>query len=351
MILLPAAQSKLVLDPILPVGAIVILGVVLFAATIAIYLRVSISLDRPRRMALLGFCLLGLALVLALLLQPSRLEEIPPPITHRVVLVGVDDSRSMAQSDVDQGTRAQAARTLLVESGITEPGGAAVRGKVRLFKFAEDAAPLANATQLDASGATTRMHRSIATMLGSLAVNEGARALVLLSDGHDFELTNPAKTGFLARQRQAPIHAVALGQQGKVRDASVRITSYQPYTYVKQKARIGAALRLIGCELESLQVEFARGDQVMQTKRLQAVEEPEVQVSFEVMEPVVGQYEYEVRVRPLDGEKDTENHRALTYLNVIDQQIQVLSRPSTASRSSRKRSTTRPSRTSRGARR
>jgi len=144
---------------------------------------------------------------------------------------------------------------------------------------------------------------------------------------------------------------VALGQQGKVRDASVRITSYQPYTYVKQKARIGAALRLIGCELESLQVEFARGDQVMQTKRLQAVEEPEVQVSFEVMEPVVGQYEYEVRVRPLDGEKDTENHRALTYLNVIDQQIQVLSRPSTASRSSRKRSTTRPSRTSRGARR
>ena len=43
-----------------------------------------------------------------------------------------------------------------------------------------------------------------------------------------------------------------------------------------------------------------------------------------VSEPAVGQYEYEVRVRPLEGEHDVENNHALTYLNVIDQQIQVL---------------------------
>ncbi len=319
-----AAQTKLVLDPILPVGAIIVLGVLLAVATVAIYLRVSSSLDRPRRVALLCFRLLGLALVLALLLQPSRLESIPPPITNRVVLVGVDDSRSMAQSDVGQGTRSQAARTLLVESGITEPGGAPASGKVRLFKFSDDAAPLASAAQLDASGATTRVHRSVSTLLGSLATNEGARALVLLSDGHDFELTNPAKTGFLARQRQTPIYAVAFGSQGKVRDAAARITSFQPYTYVKQKARIGAALRLIGCELETLQVELARAGKVVQTQRVQPGEAAEVTVNFEVTEASVGQFEYEVRVRPLDGEKDTENNRALTYLNVIDQQIQVL---------------------------
>ena len=34
---------------------------------------------------------------------------------------------------------------------------------------------------------------------------------------------------------------MALGKQGKVRDVSVRITSYQPYCYVKQKARVSAA--------------------------------------------------------------------------------------------------------------
>ncbi|HYR57421.1 MAG TPA: hypothetical protein VEO95_02280 [Chthoniobacteraceae bacterium] len=324
MTFLLAAQTKLVLDPILPVGAIAILGALLAAATIAIYLRVGESLGRARSVTLLVFRLLGVALVLGLLLQPSRIEEIPPPVTNRVVLVGVDDSRSMAQKDVAQGTRTQAARSILVESGITDPAGAVSGSKLRLFKFGEDAAPLASAALLDATGATTRVHHSISTMLGSLGANEGARALVLLTDGHDFELANPAKTGFMARQRQAPIYAVPLGKQGKVRDVSVRITSYQPYTYVKQKARISAALRLIGCELETLSVELARGDKVVQTQRLQPGEEPEVSVNFEVTEPAIGQYEYEVRVRPLDGEIDTENNRALTYLNVIDQQIQVL---------------------------
>ena len=47
-------------------------------------------------------------------------------------------------------------------------------------------------------------------------------------------------------------------------------------------------------------------------------------MNFDVTEPAVGQYEYELRVTPLDGETDRENNRALTYLNVIDQQIQVL---------------------------
>ena len=75
-------------------------------------------------------------------------------------------------------------------------------------------------------------------MLNSLGASEGAKALILLTDGHDFELVNPAKTGLMAHSRQVPIYAVALGKQGKVRDVSVHITSYQPYCYVKQKARI-----------------------------------------------------------------------------------------------------------------
>jgi len=50
----------------------------------------------------------------------------------------------------------------------------------------------------------------------------------------------------------------------------------------------------------------------------------EIAVNFDVTESAVGQYEYEVRVTPLEGEMDRENNRALTYLNVIDQQIQVL---------------------------
>ena len=319
-----AAQTSLVLDPILPIRAVVLIGLLLAGLTIGIYRRIGMRLTPAQNITLTVFRLLGVALVLALLLQPSRLDEIPPVVTDRVTVVAVDDSRSMAQNDVAQGTRSQAARALLADTGLIKPDGTPNDRHTRLFQFSEDAAPLPSATLLTASGASTRFHRATSTILASLGANETARALILLSDGHDFELTNPAKTGFMARQRGVPIYAVPLGKQGKVRDVSARITSYQPYCYVKQKARISGALRLIGCELEMLNVELARGDHVVQTQRIRAGDEPEIAVTFDVTEPAVGQFEYEIRVTPLDGEIDRENNRALTYLNVIDQQIQVL---------------------------
>jgi hypothetical protein len=320
----PTTVTSLVIDPIVPIGAVAIAGVLLAALTVAIYWRAGSRLSGAQNGVLLVFRLLGVALVLALLLQPSRLEEIPPVVTDRVTVVAVDDSRSMAQRDVAQGTRMQAARALLTDADITKADGALVDSHTRLFKFSEDAAALKSAAALEATGATTRVHRSISTMLATLGANESARALVLLSDGHDFELVNPAKTGFMARQREVPIYAVAFGKQGKVRDVGVRITSYQPYCYVKQKARISGALRLIGCELETINVELLRGDKVVQTQRIPAGDQPEVAVNFDVTETAVGQYEYELRAVPLDGEADLENNHALTYLNVIDQQIQVL---------------------------
>ncbi len=319
-----AVQTSIVFDPILPIGAVALLGAVMLILTIAIYRRVGSRLSAFQNGTLMLFRLLGAALVLALLLQPSRMEETQPPVTNRVTLVAVDDSRSMAQKDVEQGTRSQAARALLADASLVKPDGAPADHETRLFRFGEDAAPLKSANDLKVDGVSTRLHRSVSTIISSLGANDSARALLIFSDGHDFELTNPAKTGFLARQRGVPIYAVALGKQGKVRDVSVRITSYQPYCYVKQKARISAALRLIGCELETLNVELLRGDQVVQTQHLRAGDEPEVAVHFDVTEPAVGQYEYEIRVTPLQGETDTENNRALTYLNVIDQQIQVL---------------------------
>jgi hypothetical protein len=324
MFLFLATSTSLVFDPILPIGAVALLGLALAALTVAVYRRAGARLSVARNGVLLAFRLLGGALIVALLLQPSRREEIPPPITNRVTLVAVDDSRSMAQTDVAQGSRSQAARAILAEAALTQADGAAADPLTRLYSFGEDATALAGTGLLTATGASTRFHRSITTILGSLAAHESARALFLLSDGHDFELTNPAKTGFAARQRGVPIYAVALGKQGKVRDVSVRITSYQPYCYVKQKARISGAIRLIGCELETIQVELLRGDQVVQTQRLRAGDEPELAVFFDVTEPAIGQYEYELRATPLADEHDRENNRALTYLNVIDQQIQVL---------------------------
>lgn len=332
--LLPLAASAaapaspvpgLVLDPILPGPVIAVLGAVLLFLTIRIYLRVGVAVEWWRSVLLLLFRVAGITLVVALLLQPSRQELLPPPTKERVTLVGLDTSLSMKQRDVERATRLDAARTLLLDANVVAQNGLPEDPRLRVFEFSGDAMPLAKSIlELTATGKTTRLNRSVLTLLDTPAAGESANALILLTDGHDFEMVNPVKTGAAARARQVPIYAVALGKQGKVRDVSARITSFQPYCYVKQKARITAALRVIGCEFEDLTVQLLRQGQVSQSRRVNAGELQEVPVEFEVVEPEVGQYEYEVRVPPLEHEVDTANNSAITYLNVIDQQIRVL---------------------------
>jgi hypothetical protein len=317
--------AEIVLDPLLPVSAVAVLGVLLGVFTFWLYFKLGENISKARNVALLIFRLLGLALVLALLLQPSRLTIIPPPMTVRVLLAALDTSRSMKQQDAERAARLDAARQALVKSGIVADNGLPADAKVRLVEFSDGAKPIAGSVlDLAAKGANTRIHKSVVSTLGTLAAGEVASALILLTDGHDFEMVNPVQTGTLAKNRQTPIYALPLGKTGKVRDVATRITAYQPYTYMKQKARIAASLRLVGCEYEDITVQLLRNGAITQSKRLSAGESQELPVEFEVTEPEVGQYEYEVRAAPLEAETETANNSAITYLNVIDQQIQVL---------------------------
>ena len=320
---LPA--TNIVLDPILPFPVVAVIAVVMLFFTVNIYLRVGKVIDRWRNIFLLMFRVAGIALVIVFLLQPSRQESLPPPTKERVTLVAVDSSLSMKQRDAERATRLDAAKTLLMDSGAVGRNGLPQNARVRLFEFNTDAQPFTKSIlDLTPKGNSTRFHKSVTTLLNAPAAGEAVNALIILSDGHDFELINPVKTGAAARTRQTPIYAVAFGKQGKVRDVAVRITGFQPYCYVKQKARVAAALRLIGCEFEALTVQLLRQGQVVQTKRVNADELQELPVEFEVVEPEVGQYEYEVRAQPLENEVDAANNSAITYLNVIDQQIRVL---------------------------
>lgn len=320
-----SASSEIVFDPIVPVPLVMVTGLVLLVLTARIYWQVGGALDRPRKLALLLFRVAGLGLLLALLLQPSNRETLPPPTRDRVTLLGLDSSLSMNQRDAGSKRRVDAAKNLLEDAGALTRDGLAADPDLRLFEFSDDARPLQKSVfNLVPAGKTTRFDKSINTMLSAPAASEAVNALVLLTDGHDFELVNPVKTGLAAHARQTPIYAVALGKQGKVRDVAVRISGYQPYCYVKQKARVSATLRLVGCELEDLTVQLLRQGEVVQTKHLNAQQAQELPVDFEVTEPVTGQYEYEVRALPLENEVDTANNSAITYLNVIDQQIRVL---------------------------
>jgi len=281
----------------------------------------SARLGGRRAAVLTGSRLLGVTLLLLLLLRPSRREELPLEKKNHVILAGIDVSHSMDQPDAGYAKRLDAAVRLIDDAGLDSRDF-----RLRLFGFDEDAKLVApdKLVGLKAEGTDTRVHTSVVTMLQSLQKDESPAALFLLTDGHDFEMTSPAKTALAARARSMPIYTVPMGAAGKVRDVSMRIANYQPYCYINQKARVSAIARFTGCENEFVAVQLLRDGKVIETKQIATREEAEAPVDFIVTEPAAGQFEYEVRAQPVYGETVTANNSAITYLNVLDDKIRVL---------------------------
>ena len=317
--------GELVLDPLVPVPLAGLLALLLGGASVWVYWLTSARLPAGRRVFLLLLRLVLTGGLLLLLLQPSRILVDPRAAETKVTLVALDTSRSMRQIDVAGRSRLDAARALLWDAGLAPKEGAASPGEVRLLRFDADAAPLSAPLEaLHADGATTQFHQSVQTMIGSLGAGEGAHALFLLTDGHDFELVNAVQTALVARTRRIPIYAVPFGAERQARDVSVRVTSYQPFHYIRQAIRIQAAIRPLGASYETLEVVLLREGREVKRQTVVVRDEAQVPVVFETTEPAAGQFEYAIRVTPLTGEAETANNTATTYLNVIDRKIRVL---------------------------
>ncbi len=193
-------NGQLIFDPILPVPVIAILAALLLLITARVYLRVGASIGTWRNLTLALFRLAGIALVVILLLQPSRRELLPPLTKDRVTLVGLDTSLSMKQRDEGDESRFDAARTLLQDSGVVDHSGTPADPRLLLFGFGDDAQPIQQSIfDLVPTGRTTLFHKSINTMLNTPAGDQQVNAVILLTDGHDFEMVNPVKTGMAAR--------------------------------------------------------------------------------------------------------------------------------------------------------
>jgi hypothetical protein len=209
----PESSGALVLDPVLPMPLVALLAGVLLFLTARIYFKVGAGAGSWRKWVLLLFRAAGLGLVLVLLLGPSRREALPPPPKERVTLIGLDTSLSMKQRDAQRASRLDAAKNALLNAGLVGRNGVPENPRLRFFEFGADAQPVLNSIlDLTPKGPTTRLNQSVLTMLNTPAGSEDANALILLTDGHDFELVNPARTGAAARLRQVPIYAVPLGK-------------------------------------------------------------------------------------------------------------------------------------------
>ena len=148
------------------------------------------------------FRLAGIALVLALLLQPSRQEFLPPPNKDRVTLVARGHLAEHEAKRRGEMPRALMPRKISsLDSGVVARNGCRKIRMCDCCEFNDDAQPLQEIV-LDLAPRGKDPRASInpsPRCLNTPAAGEAVNALILLTDGHDFELVNPAKTGAAAR--------------------------------------------------------------------------------------------------------------------------------------------------------
>src|SRR5271170_5617964 len=140
-------MSELTYDPLIPGPLWLILAAAAAALLLWYAVRRPPSVSGRRWIAIVMLMALGMAAVLALLLNPTMSHELPSPAGKPVLTVLVDDSGSMGTPDAADGvTRfASAARIARqIESQFSD------RFEVRLNAFDQSVRPISSQALLDA---------------------------------------------------------------------------------------------------------------------------------------------------------------------------------------------------------
>lgn len=312
----------MLIDPVIPLLWISAIALVMSAATIWHYWRSARHLSVFKAIFLLLLRLGGIAIVILLLLQPYREEKIQQASIKRQLWVAVDDSLSMNETHQNGASRLDAVKQDLMETGLLQTAP----DQVRFYTFSQNAqnTTAESLLSLKATGATTKFHSACSNIMLKSAYDASPSALVLFTDGHDFELTAAGDTARLATERGTPIYAVPYGTLESAQDISVQLANYHPHAFIKQRTRLDAVVRSIGYPHQHLQVKLLCDGKVVQSKDLQNQSQTWQTVSFDVTHEEPGQYEYTIQIDPLKGEREVNNNATSTYLNVISERLRVL---------------------------
>jgi hypothetical protein len=316
-------MRTLATDPLIPGPLWTALAVVSFAA-LAAYLAVKPPRVSPARRAVVGVLLgVGLAGILALLLNPTWEEMERSRLVRPALGVMVDTSGSMDTPDCSRETRLRAAADLAqqLRDQLAEDF------EVRLWRFDTELRALRgeDLSGLAAEGLATDLGGCVQRALSSGLGEEAA--LVVLSDGiHNVPetLSEVAKGARTARAMAVPVFTRTFGADAVVEDLSLELATPDDVAFVGREVPIRVLVRHPGIPQGSAEVTLRAGDEVLATRRAEFSGDVPGRVEFPVQQDAPGLYRYVVWAAPLPKEVVRANNERVFYLRVIDTPIRVL---------------------------
>ncbi|HQA43652.1 MAG TPA: hypothetical protein PLS82_03795 [Phycisphaerae bacterium] len=299
-------------------------------AALAVPLVAWYAWSRPREMgrarwaAIIGLMGLGLAGVLLILLNPTWVDELPPPAGKPRLTILVDSSGSMGTADVPGGqTRYQAAVRRAAE--VVEALGGQFEIQTRVFSETISPAEVAELADRRPEAQVTDLGAAIASVVGE--DHPAGQAVVLFSDGNHNAGGGVAPVLAavrMARAMAAPVYCQTLGGAAEVRDLSVQLGAPQEVVFAGQRVSIEVWLTHQGLSGGRTSVALYGDGQELSRREVILPPDGPAHVRFEVSRAEKGLARYEIKADAIPGEATAGNNTAVFLLRTVDEPIRIL---------------------------
>jgi hypothetical protein len=282
------------------------------------------AVSRERWAAIVMLMATGAATVLAILLNLTWIEPVPPPAGKPLLTILVDQSASMAVEDAEGGrSRWKVATDLAAQT----ERDLASRFDVQVRTFSETWS-VASAGELQGrqpDGSTTDLAAAVAGALTS--DRPQGQAIHLISDGNHNApggIVPLLETLRSARAMDAPIYTTTLGGESSLQDLEIHVTRPQELAFVGQRVPISVTLRQRGRLTDRAEVVLLHDGKEVARETQPLAPDSRAVVKFSVLQNQSGLYRYDVRVEPNALEATTANNTAPFLVRVVDQPVRVL---------------------------
>lgn len=298
----------------------ILILLILFAIGFAIYVyRHTVpEVSRTKRIQLITFRSIALALLLFLIFEPVlNLERTKTTQPHIAVLL--DDSRSMTVQDA-AGSRSDAMKKLITSSDFSS---VAKKGEASYILFTNQTHYLKSLApdslrfrggETDISGALHDVKKEFE--------EKNLQAVVLLSDGSYTAGQNPL---YAAETMGVPVYVVGIGDSTEKKDILIQKVMANDIAYVESKVPIEVTLQSAGFQNETVDVTLKEGVTIIEKKSVQLHDGVnEYPVSFTFEPKTEGVRRLTVHVRTLQGELTDKNNTKTFFMKVLKNKMKLV---------------------------
>ncbi len=320
-----AGNFSIIWRPIVPVGWCFFLALLAAVAAVYAYWRAP-GAGTWARSFLLWLRLFVIAIVLAILLGPSREMEVEQAAQEGSLIVMVDASQSMSIADMNGKGRLEALKqTWLSPASIQRMRSLS---KVSLYSFAERAypqyLPRQNEVELPIlEGQSTYLVQSVSEVVQGMPYRKSNQRLLLLSDGIDSEDASLERLVSSAKARGVAVFTVAVGSDVATCDTSIVAVPLQESLYPRETGGIRVRYVQAGANHRNTTLRV-RVNEKTEEYPIQFSDRGLGELTIPIQQETAGTFRYDLSLEPLAEETEWSNNEATVFVPVMPQRIRVL---------------------------